>query len=82
MLWSLISLNKILRPRRTPSVCVSEIHRSEDAPRNRRLRLAKHGGAERLVRELAGRIVCVPLDAPLPRAVRQQRWSLNVPLMW
>ena len=78
----------------TVSVC-SEIHRREDAPRNRRLRLVWNNesipqwhhrevrGAERLVRELAGRIGCVPLDAPLPRAVRQQRWSpLNVPLMW
>ena len=78
----------------TVSVC-SEIHRREDAPRNRRLRLVWNNecipqwhhlevrGAERLVRELAGRIGCVPLDAPLPRPVRQHRWSpLNVPLMW
>ena len=65
----------------TVSVC-SEIHRREDAPRNRRLRLVWNNeptpqwhhrevrGAERLVRKFAGRIGCVLLDAPLPRAVR------------
>ena len=36
-----------------------------------------------LVRGLARRVGFVPIGAPLPRAIRQQRWSpLNVPLMW
>ena len=36
-----------------------------------------------LVRGLARRAGFVPSGAPLPRAIRQQRWSpLNVPLMW
>ena len=77
----------------TVSVC-SEINGSEHGPRNRRLTLVwntedipqwhrEARSTECLVRELAGRIGCVPPDAPLPRAVRQQRWSpLNVPLMW
>ena len=36
-----------------------------------------------LVGGLARRVGFVPSGAPLPRAIRQQRWSsLNVPLMW
>ena len=63
----------------------SELNGSRDAPRLRRLRLVwntedtpqwprEARGAERPVRELAGRIGCVPRDVPLPRAIRQQRW--------
>ena len=36
-----------------------------------------------LVRDLAHRIGMVPRGDPVPRAIRQQRWSpLNLPLMW
>ena len=38
---------------------------------------------ECLFRELASRTGAVPHGAPIPRPLRQQRWSLvNVPLMW
>ena len=36
-----------------------------------------------LIRDLARRIGVVQPEEPIPRAIRQQRWSpLNVPLMW
>ena len=74
LLWSLISLTKILRPRQTPSACVQRSTNNESIPQwhHREVR-----GVEHLVRQLTGRIGCVLLDAPLPRAVR-----FNVPLMW
>ena len=60
------------------------------APRDRRLRLIwsqdwhpDARAAECVMRELGNRIGHVPVGSPLPRAIRQQRWSpLNVPLMW
>ena len=61
-----------------------------NAHRNRRLRLTwaqewhpDARAAECVMRELAARIGHVPPEAPVPRAIRQQRWSpMNVPLMW
>ena len=36
-----------------------------------------------LIRDLARRIGVVQPEEPIPRVIRQQRWSpLNVPLMW
>ena len=36
-----------------------------------------------LIRDLARRIGVVQPEDPIPRAIRQQRWSsINVPLMW
>ena len=41
------------------------------------------GVVEGLFRTLAGRIGPVPVGSPIPRAVRQQRWSpVKIPLVW
>ena len=70
--------------------CAEEPPVGRNAHRDRRLRLTwaqewhpDARAAECVMRELAARIGHVPPEAPVPRAIRQQRWSpMNVPLMW
>ena len=74
----------------TESCATDPLPASGNAIRDRRLRLIwsqewhpDARAAECMMRELGNRIGNVPAGSPVPRAVRQQRWSpLNVPLMW